>query len=146
MAVEHDEVTTRFRLEVAQQFDPAHRSYPPPMSRRVGRNVAFDLSILERDGAIGDRRNVALVRDDHDGRAATGKRAEQVHHLAGRLGIEVAGRLVRRPAAAGRWQARAQWPPAAADHLKVQRGICPPGRRCRPERATPVPARDASPA
>ena len=62
---------------------------------RLAAAVVHDAAVAEHDDAVGDRRGVRVVRDHHDRLAELVDRlAQQGEHLVGRLGVQVAGRLV----------------------------------------------------
>ena len=62
----------------------------PAASRH--RRVRAEPSVGEVQDAVGDRRGVGLVRDDHDGAAR--EPSQELEHRRAVLGVEAAGRLV----------------------------------------------------
>ena len=56
--------------------------------------IGDDLAIAEHDDPVGVLGHLALVRDQHDRRALVAEPLEDGQDLAGRAGVEVAGRLV----------------------------------------------------
>src|SRR5215510_1356194 len=63
-------------------------------SSPAGQFVLRDLSVEDRDHAVGVLGDVMFVRHDDDRVAALVQRVEQLHNLLRGLRIEVAGRLV----------------------------------------------------
>ena len=90
---EHDEPPSALGADVAKQLDPAHVRLLRSASASTG-GIALDAAVAEDDRSIDDRRDVALVGDDHDRRAGEREFGEERQDRLGRSRVEIARRLV----------------------------------------------------
>src|ERR1017187_5495812 len=69
--------------------------YVTGLRRVVHRLVLPDLSVAEEDYALGELRDVVLVRDEHDRQPALVQLLEDLQNLDRSAAVQVTGRLVR---------------------------------------------------